>query len=168
MFCQPLPSKSQNEVRGANLFYGNKAEDMGNWAAKSCGAALPCATIQTPPINAQFANNVAFLTHQHHDTTHKCIRGLLPLVSLLLLLHLLPLLWFQRTLTVIAVKLGLPFLSLLSRLGLRSEGLQTRVIRMYGACQIMTLLVIGCFHQKNRVDSCIFRGFKSYLALICL
>ena len=111
---------------------------------------------------------VAFLTHQHRDTTHKCIGGLLPLVSLLLLLHLLPLLWFQRTLTVIAVKLGLLFLSLLSRLGLRSEGLQSRVIRMYGACQIMTLLVNGCFHQKNRADLCIFRGFKSYLALVCL
>jgi hypothetical protein len=48
-------------------------------------------------------------------------------------------------LTVIAVNLGLPFLSLLSRLRLRSEGLQTRAIRMYGACQIMTLLVSGCF-----------------------
>ena len=67
---------------------------------------------------SHFVNNVAFLTHQHRDTTHKCIGGLLPLVSLLLLLHLLPLLWFQWTLTVIAVKLGLLFLSLLSRLRL--------------------------------------------------
>src|ERR1700683_1097510 len=102
------------------------------------------------------------------NITHNCLRGLLPLVSLLLLLHLLPLLWFKWTLTVIAVNLGLPFLSLLSRLGLRSEGLQTRVIRMYGACQIMKLLVSGCFPQKDRADSCIFRGFESYLALICL
>src|SRR5882762_5068522 len=84
----------------------------------------------------RFANDVAFLTHQHRDTTHKCLRGLLPLGSLLLLLHLLPLLWFKWTLTVIAVNLGLPF-----------EGLQTRAIRMYGACQIMTLLVSGCFPQ---------------------
>ena len=98
---------------------------------------------------SHFANDVAFLTHQHRDTIHKCIAGLLPLVSLLLLLDLLPLLWFQQTLTVIAVELGLPFLSLLSRLGLRSEGLQTRVIRMYGACQIMKLLVSGCFRQKK-------------------
>src|ERR1700683_904823 len=48
------------------------------------------------------------------------------------------------------------------------RGIATRAIRMYGACQIMTLLVSGCFPQKNRADSCIFRGFKSYLALICL
>jgi hypothetical protein len=104
---------------------------------------------------------MAFLTHQHRDTTHKCLGGLLALVSLLLLLHLLPLLWFKWTLTVIAVNLGLPFLSLLSRLGLRSKGLQTRVIRIDGACQIMTLLVSGCFPQKNRADLCIFRGFKT-------
>ena len=134
-----------------------------------------CATIQTPPINAQRVvfqmTWPSFLTHHHCDTTHKCLGGLLPLLSMLLLLHLLPLLWFKTfkwTLTVIAVNLGLLFLSLLSRLGLRSEGLQTRVIRMYGACQIMTLLVSGCFPKKNRADLCIFRGFKSYLVLICL
>jgi hypothetical protein len=98
---------------------------------------------------SRFANDVAFLTR----TTHKCLRGLLPLVSLLLLLHLLPLVWFKWTLTVIAVNPGLPFLSLLSRLGLQSKGLQTRVIRMYGACQIMSLLVSGCFLQNNRADN---------------
>jgi hypothetical protein len=32
----------------------------------------------------------------------------------------------------------------------------------------MTLLVSGCFPQKNKANLCIFRGFKSYLVLICL
>ena len=169
-FVSPSPQRVKTKWEGANLFYGNEAKDMGMqpsskklWrcTAFNSNSAYQCAV-------RRFANDVAFLAHQHRDTTHKCLGGLLVLVSLLSLLHLLPLLWFKWTLTVIAVNLGLPFLSLLSRLGLRSEGLQTRVIRMYGACQIMTLLVSGCFPQKNRADSCIFRGFKSYLALICL
>ena len=127
-FISPSPQRVKMKWEGANLFYGNEAKDMGMqlsgkklWrcTAFNSNSAYQCAV-------RRFANDMAFLTHQHRDTTHKCLRGLLPLVSLLLLLHLLPLLWFKWTLTVIAVNLGLPFLSLLSRLGLQSEGLQTR------------------------------------------
>jgi hypothetical protein len=138
-------------------------------AAKAVtGAVLPCATQFKLRLSTRSESICKQHGLPHSLTSHTCLRGLLPLVSLLLLLHLLPLLWFKWTLTVIAVNPGLPFLSLLSRLRLRSKGLQTRAIRMYGACQIMTLLVSGCFPWKNRADSCIFTGFKSYLVLICL